>query len=517
MNKNYKLGAVIYLGSRAIYLKIAEKSEKGKMKILENLKYPLNLGQDTFNLEKITPEKIEETCKIINGFLDLISEYKVSKTRAIATTAIKEAKNRDYILDQINVKTGIKFEVFNDVEEKNFIYKKISRVLDNKPKIRKAQNVIAYIGTGSLGVAIYRRGNILSSQHIRVGSLKLSEILKGIQNRTDKFYIVVKEYLSGFTYMLKKVLPQNNIDNLIITGKEINLIKDLCNLNNNKENEINFISKKEFLNVYDKIKEKTPNQVMNEYNLSSEDSELLLPSMTIYKTILEITNAKNFITSTAFISDILLQDMFYPDIARRWNNIFDVNTILSAINLGKKYQYNKAHADAVERYSLTIFDSLKSIHGLNERARLFLQVAAILHDIGKFMSLKGHYYYSYDIIIASNILGLTEEEKKIVANIAKYHSSILPNQNDDSFKHLSSKNRLLVSKLTAILRLGDALDKSHRQKISKIRPEIKNKKLVIKAFSDNTILLEEWTIKQKSALFYEVFGLKVDFKKVLNI
>lgn len=508
-----KKAGVIYLGSRALYMKLAEKQIKGKYKVLENLYYPINFGTESFNKGNITSDKVKETIRIMKGFIKILSEYKVDEIKAVATTAIKEADNKDYIIDQIYTKTDIKVDILNDYEEKNYIYKMISRRLDDRDQLREAQNVLAYIGTGSIGVGLYRGGNIYASQHKEVGSLKLSEILKGIQNRTDVYYKIVEESISGFSHMLKEFLAEENIKNLIISGKEIDIITKLLKLTNQNNQDIYNINIEKFYSLYDQIKEKTPDRLINEYNVSSEEAEILLPAMTIYKTILELSEANQLIFTSALLIDVLIQDLLFPEIEERWNNIFNVNAILSSLRLGKKYKYNKDHMDAVELYALKIFDSLKSLHGMGKNERLILQVAAILHDIGKFMNLKKHYCHSYDIIMASNIVGLNDLEKRLVANIARYHSSIIPNIKDSNYNKLPYKERMIISKLSSILRMGDALDKSHSQKIDNIKAIIKDNTLIIKAFSTKDILLEEITFQKKADLFHEVFGLETEFKK----
>ena len=95
--------AVIYLGSSALYMNIAEKETNKSFRVLEELEYPLNLGHDTFVGEKIQFEKVDEMCKTLINFKKLLNYYRVDKIKVIATTAIREAKNRDYILDQIKV------------------------------------------------------------------------------------------------------------------------------------------------------------------------------------------------------------------------------------------------------------------------------------------------------------------------------------------------------------------------------------------------------------------------------
>jgi exopolyphosphatase/guanosine-5'-triphosphate,3'-diphosphate pyrophosphatase len=501
--------AVIYIGSSALYLKIGEK-RADNMKILESLEYPLNLGHDTFKKDKISFEKVDETCRVLKGFLKLTDEYRIEKIKTVATTAIREAKNRDYILDQIKVKTGLQVEVLDDSEEKIHIYKGMSKKL-KKLGLNDQQALMCYIGTGRLGVSLYSKGNIKYNQNIRIGSLKLSELLGKIQEKTDKFYLVLEEYLRSFTYMLQKSFPIMNISHFVVCGKEIEMIANLCEVE--KEKESWYIPKDKFQNFYDQIKDKTPIQLLNMYNLSPEKSEILLPAMAIYKTVFNFTQAEKIIAPFVFLVDVLLYDTLYSEESRGWNDVFVENTIISAKSIGEKFYYNKKHAEVVTGFTLKIFDGIKAIHGLGDRERLLLEIAAILHDVGKYISLKRHYYHSYDIIYASSILGLNNKEIEIVANVARYHSAKSPNDSDVNYRKLATEDKVLVAKLAAILRLGDSLDRSHIKKFEDLKVNLEAKKLEVIGYSNENTLLEAWTFEQKSELFKEVFGIKAEFIK----
>jgi len=503
-------GAIIYIGSNNIYLKLAEK-RKNKLKILEENTYPLNLGQDTFTTNKIGYEKVNKLCEVLNNFLRLIGDYQIKKIKTIATTAIREADNRDYILDQIEIKTGLKINVLDDTKEKAYIYQDIYRRIKNNSKFTSEKALISYIGTGRLGMAVYYQDKLQSSQNIRIGSLKLSEILGEIQEKTDKFYVVVEEYLSSFSFMLETFLPTKQIKQFITSGKEIELISKLCQAEN-KEG-ISYISKTNFKKLYQQIKDKTPKQIINIYNLQEEKAEVLLPSMALYKTLFDFTAAQQIIVPFASLMDILLFKDLFPKKMQKINQVFTASTISAARNLGQKYNYDHQHAAQVEKFAVKLFDKLTSIHGLESRERLLLQVAAILHDIGKFISLKRHYYHSYDLVRASNILGLSNRETEIVAGITRYHSRKVPHEDSIRYQKLSRDDLILMAKLAAILRLAEALDRGHKQKFSDINIKVTAETMIVEVTTNELTLLEEWNFKQKSSLFSEVFGLKTALNK----
>lgn len=509
MVKNYMIAAVIYIGSNAVTLKIGEKSSKKK--ILEYLEYPLFLGKDTFVKEKIGLEKVDKLCGILDNYKNIINQYKINKIKVFATAALREAKNKDAIVDQIKVRTGFEVEVLDDPEEKTYIYKEICRKLAKYSDFGDKEALITSIGTGSIGVAAYSNGSILFNQTLKVGAMKLSEIFEPVYEASGEFYIVLEEYLKGFTYVLKNLIPIKKIKYFIGAGQELHIIGELCSYK--KDENFVYIKKKDLYNLYDNLKENTAEYIMEKYNFQEEKAESILPSLVIYKTMLEFTDADEILCPFAVLPDVILHEMLYIEDAEILNKQFNKNTIIAAKNVAKRYFYNEEHAEIVEMVALAIFDKLHKIHGMGERERLILQVSAILHDVGKYINVKNHYDHSYNIIKSSDIVGLGNQELEIAANIARYHSSQTPTMEHRGFKTLDSAKKLLVMKLSAIMRIADSIDRSHNQKFEKFEIKYKEGILDIALVTDANILLEEWTLKQKGEYFEDVFGIRPVLRK----
>lgn len=511
--KQLKIGAVIDIGSNALRLKIAEYKQD-EFHILEYLRYPLSLGRDTFSIGKITFETIDKACDVIKGFLNIINEYGVTEVRAVATSAVREAQNREYIIDQIRVKTGLNITVLDSSQEKVYIYRDICRNIE-KHKEFNSKGHMVYIGSGSLAVTLYEKGTITFTQSINIGSLKISEILGKVHNKTEKFYLVVEEYLKTFTEMLKNIVPVIDSKYFFASGREIQMIATLCGAN--QEGNFYYIPKKKFEEFYDIIKVKTPDQLVELYDIAEEKSEVLLTSMAIYNEFLRLTSAEIIAAPALALADALLFEMLYPKECEKLNKIIERSTVLSARNLAIRYQSLGKHEINVEKYSLKIFDKMKNVHGLGSRERLYLQIAALLHDIGKFINLKEHQENSYNIIRNSDIFGLSVMETELIACIARYHTNVIPNMDHYMYNRLKPSQRVLIGKLTSILRIADALDRGHEQKFDNIDVNIKNKQLIIsfKTYKDTT--MEEWAFKTKSEFFGDVYGMKVSINKKKTI
>ena len=194
------------------------------------------------------------------------------------------------------------------------------------------------------------------------------------------------------------------------------------------------------------------------------------------------------------------------------NHNFEEDILSISKNLAKRYHCNKTHINDVMVIALEIFDRMKKIHGLNKRSRLLLQLAVILHDCGKYVNMNSGGADGYNIIMGTEIIGLSHRERQLVANLVKYNTVWLPSY-DRIEGEISREEYILISKLTAILRVANALDRSHKQKITKIKVSLSENKLVLSTDAMEDISLEKALFKSKADFFEEVYGIRPMIKQ----
>ncbi|MCL1884721.1 MAG: HD domain-containing protein [Defluviitaleaceae bacterium] len=504
-----KIASVIDIGSSEIRMHIAQADYSSEtVKYLESLSYPLSIGRDTFNTGKINFDKVDKACEVIKNFLLLAKGYgiRAQNVRTVASTAMREAANIDYILDQIKIKTGVAVHVMDDLEEKRNIYKLLSHYAED---FLKKSAVIVYIGTGSIGVTLFIDGKMPQTWNIRVGSLRMGELFGDLQEYTRDFYRLMEEYLAGYTYKLRDSLPKG-IQHFIVSGQESGLIAELV-LNESSNAPIFEIPRSDFDNFYEKIKRKTIDCISVDYNLDADKAETVLPAVCICRNLLNCTDADVLTASRLLPCDAILFEMLFPEKFLAINKRFDKGTALSAQKLAVRHSANIPHGELVRDFALLIFDKIRRLHGLGSRDKLLLTAAAYLHDVGECVNTLDHHKISYDIIRRSDIVGLTQAEQEIVAIICRFHSST-PDLSTRCYASLPPEKKVRVSKLAAMLRLADAMDRSHTQKCRFADVKLSEDSLLITISTAENMTLEQWAFSQKSRFFEEVFGIKAIMK-----
>jgi len=181
----------------------------------------------------------------------------------------------------------------------------------------------------------------------------------------------------------------------------------------------------------------------------------------------------------------------------------------SALRLGEKYHFDAEHAKVVAEHASSLFDQSHDLHNLDAESKLLLEVAALLHDIGHFINSVDHNKHGYYILKASPLVGLSETKQNVIANIIQYHSKLTPSFQDDGFRSLPPRDRVVVTELSALMRLADGLDVSHTGRVRAIQLEQQKNTWRLKLQGNGDLMLERWALEKRQRLFQDVFGVKL--------
>jgi len=503
-NKKTSLCAVIDIGSSNIKLRIAQRT-KNEMKELERLEQPVGIGHEVFSTGRIGFELLREISKILTGFSQIMSEYGVEQIQAVATTALRECRNWANVADQLMIQNGIHLEILEETQEKSLIYSEILRRFGEEKLTDFSNTLISYVGTGSIGVAACNHGEIVLMQNIRIGSVKIHDVLEGVEERTNKFYVVVEEYLNCLLSDIRKYIEKRSVKELILSGSEFEIIAKHCNVSPKKG--IYEISGKEIQKLYDQTKVLSTEKLCTRYDMTEMEGDEFYAVLAIYDRLLKITKAERVYYINLDIWDPLTRHMLFSKKGEDELALLK-NSVASAEWIAKRYHCDPAHYQFVRARAADIFDRTKKFHGLDRKYRLFLELAAILHECGHYVGSRNHLSASYDLIRSSELYGITREELRLIAILTKYDEHTVPGPDDADFSSFSEKRRLIISKLAAILRLANALDCSGCEKIDEVKLHVEGQKLVVTCVTDKETELEQWAFRVCAEFFRDVFGIK---------
>lgn len=498
--------AAIDVGSYVTEMKVYELSAQYGMKEIDCIQSALELGKDAFTQKKIGVELINELCKVLSDFKRIMSGYKVDAYRACATSAIREAKNKLIMLDYIEKHTGIHLEVLGNSEQRFLDYKSIASSEREFNQIIQDGTAIVDVGGGSVQISLFENGKLMTTQNIRIGNLRVREKLSAIEQTEDHFEKMVEELINNELESFEKLyLKDREIKNIIIIG---DYLLDLMQRESD-ETPVTMITREQFQKRYEEIVSQSQEEVAEKYDIPSESSSLIMPSLVIYKRFIETCNADMLWMPGFSLNDGIAYDYAEKKKIIKNGHNFEDDIIAEARNLAKRYLCNKGHIKTMEKLALAIFDKMKKNHGMGKRERLLLRIAVILHGCGKYVSLTEVSDCSYSIIMATEIIGLSHLEREVIANVVKYNTKEFEYYDViTAYSEMHKEEYLLITKLTAILRVTNALDRSHQQNFENAKFTLKDDKLVITVETQKDITLEKALFEEKADFFEEVFSVR---------
>lgn len=500
-----KLIAAIEIGMTELKFIICEINDLAEITILENLSMFSDVEKDIYIEQKITVNTIQHICKIINGFVNIMKDYDVKEYRAVATSGVREACNREYVIEQIKSKTGICIEVINSSEERFLIYKDIYDTIPGLINLYEEGTIIVNIDSIGMNISAYNKSSLKFTEYIDISPIKLNESLCGIEHYTLNYQKIIEEYINSKIYFLKNIITEMHVKNYIVLGDEAYIIKKLSN---HKLINEGFITKKEILTLNNLIENMTIEQIIERYEFPRKKVESLILSIITLTTVFNMTNAKGMLVPIVLLPKGIICDMVDEKVYTIRREFLLRETLDTSKYIANKFKLDEAHVKYVEHMAIHIFDNTKLLHKLKDRERLYLQIATILYEIGRYIDLYSSEKHCSDIIKSLSIIGFSDDEMSLIACVAKYQSNKIPSFLDEEYFSLNYENRIIVSKLCSILKLANSLDISCKQKINKCDVSFDNKYLYFKCKAARDIRLEQCSFESNTIFFEEVMGIK---------
>jgi exopolyphosphatase/guanosine-5'-triphosphate,3'-diphosphate pyrophosphatase len=494
------------VGSNAMRLAIAEFKSPDRYKILERKRVPVRLGESVFRSNRIAPQTLDQALDAFRDFRRCMEEHDVVVHRAVATSATREAKNRAAFLERVHTETGIDLDLIPGTEEARLV------ALGVRAKIRlRGTSLIMDVGGGSSELALVERGQILLVESHNLGTVRLLEQVGEVGPGPS--LRILRETIRASRFPLLESLRGSSVSQLIGTGGNIEALASLTssaagrgNASERKTVALPVARLKKLLGILAGL---DPGERAKKFDLRPDRADVIVPAGAIFEHVATRTRVRAITVPFVGLVDGVLLDLARQAGASGMKELESSQTLNAAMGVMRKYESDTKHPLHVAELALSLFDQLKRVHELGKRDRLLLEIAALLHEVGNYISTSGHHRHAYYIISQTPILGLNDEELQIVACVARYHRKAPPDTSHECYAELNERARERVRALAAILRLADALDHDHRQRVVGISAKARDSELVLKARTRGDVTLDEWSVGEKGGdLFKEEYGLR---------
>lgn len=460
--------AAIDIGTNSIHMIVVHVRPDLSFEVVDREKDMVRLGAGGLDGRSLTPTAMAAALQTLAKFKRLAESHKVDEIVAAATSATREADNGGDFIAQVDRETGIRIRVISGTEEARLIHLAAAYGVD----VGSSTAAVVDIGGGSVEVTLGTASHLALGKSFKTGVIRLTErFVKSdpLDGRDERR--LVKHINREMGAYLDQIATRG-FDRVIGTSGTILSLGALAsNEGAGRVEDIRNrrVSAKAFRRLRKRLVAADIEERLAIPGLDPRRADLSVAGSVLFDTILRRLGAEEFTLCDLALREGLVLDYInrnsarirkierYPDVRRR-----------SVVELGERCGYWSEHAQQVARLALSIFDQTRSVHGLTDREREWLEYGALLHDIGVHISYERHHRHSYYLIKNGDLRGFDPQEIEIMALVARYHRQATPKKAHDGFGDLTGPLRRTVKILAAIVRLAEGLDRSHAQALSGI-------------------------------------------------
>ena len=509
---------VVDVGSNAIRLQVIEiRDAAGEPLVLESRREAVRLGQDVFLTGSIPQASVRGAVEALRRFAALCQRWQVKGIRAVATSAVREAANRERILRRIEEASGIRVEVISGAEEAWLLARGVEARLD----LSRGRSLLVDVGGGSVEVTLVEDGQVTFSESYRLGAVRLLEALarapqaKGQSREGVNFVELVEQYVGSLDGRIRERLGLARIARFVATGGNVESLADLAARAGTlrKSDGCDALQCKDLAGWIQRLAGLSYGERVQQLGLAPDRADVILPAAVVYYRLASLARVPEILVPRVGLRDGLLREVVAGHLETAHAAERRETVLAGARALARKYHSDLEHVEKVCELSLRLFDQTAELHRLGAEERVLLEAAALLHDVGTFVATSAHHKHGYYLIRNSDLVGLSDEERELVALVARYHRRSAPKPSHEPFQLLPRTDRARTLKLAALLRLADALDREHQGKVADVSVELGPRsvqlRLHVRRGTRDGLALERWAVGRKDELFQMAFNRRV--------
>jgi exopolyphosphatase/guanosine-5'-triphosphate,3'-diphosphate pyrophosphatase len=459
--------AAIDAGSNAVRLSVARAYSALDVEPLVNERFALRLGEGVFVRHRFSEDVLKRGVKAFAHLKEIMEEYGVTKYRAVATSASREARNASTLVHRIKQATGVRLEVISAKEESRLGREAAIAALGPE----SPPNCVVDLGGGSLEINLLKDNTILQSAQLPIGTVRLMTTL-GIPGAIRPAQAEqVRRYLRA---LLDSRLPNRpNLADQVAVALGGNA-ETLSNVAPGPRREglptleISLLRER-----LPDILERNVRERMKTYGVRRDRADVMGIAAIIFVILGRYLNIRHFLIPTVGIREGILQEIARDAFSRKEPHRYTAEArqiLVGTRSFARRLEYDLRHAEHVRELCLMLFDQLQPLHHLPPQARVQLESGALLHDIGHRVSHRGHHKHGEYLALNGDIPGLEGRDRNIAAAIVRYHNrKSTPDADHPAYSALNNSDKRVVRRLAAILRIAEGLDHSHRQRVEDIR------------------------------------------------
>lgn len=481
--------AAIDVGTNAVRLELARVLPDGSLETLHTERDPVRPGEGLFTSGSMRRDVADRLLATLRRYSALCRRYG-ARVRAVATSAVREARNRDEIVRRARREAQLNLEVVSGKEEARLI---CLGVLHGSPPLKRS--LLFDIGGGSSEVAFAFGEHAKELWSLDLGAVRLTEMFRLSGEVPKKQLKLIRRYArDAAAEALPAKLPGRPAAALGSSGT-IQTVVGFA-----RAEGTGHATTKQLEKAVEELADMDSERRRKRFDPRRAD--IIVAGAVILEALM-----KHFDLDTITAVDRGLREGVLLDLVKR-RRIGDADASLTeaAIVLGRRFAFGEKHSRDVARLALELFDQLAPMHQLPAASRPWLEAAALLHDVGHALNHQRHHKHTHYLILNADLPGLSDRERRLVACIARFHRRSPPEPAHEALEGLTATEIRIVRKASTLLRIADSLDATHNQPVVRLSARVSGRKVIVSLKTRTPIDLELWNVSHELGVFRDVFG-----------
>ncbi len=503
---------LVDLGTNSVRLLVVRINANRSYTILNQHKVMVRLGEGEFVKQRLRPEAMERTILVLRRFADMARNLGAEEIYAVATSATRDAENRDSFIERVRREADIDLKVISGLEEARLIYLGVASGVH----LGNRNALFIDIGGGSTEVVVGNQVEYSYLDSLKLGCIRLANIffLPGEEEPVDDHrYALLRQYIRNASLRSVQRLAESDFDLVLGSSGTIETLAEIARRapgrSKKREDEgDSVVTFGQIEAVIRKLRSATLSERRKIPGMTPERADIIIPGAAILHTLMQELKLREIRVCARSLKNGLLVDYLMrgtyggylePEMSVREQSV---------LQLGRSCGFDEEHARHIAELCLQLFDGAAAIglHDLGKRDRELLFYAALLHDVGLFLSFSNHQAHSFYIIRNVELLGFHAQEIAAIAATAFYHRKRAPKKSDPEFALPDAPSRKAVRVMSMFLRMAESMDRSHQRFVRRVEFVRRGDVIILQITTIPGCQLEIWSLEEHIGTFAKLFG-----------
>ncbi len=504
--------AFIDIGTNSIRLLLVKLHPNQTYTVLSLQKETVRLGDEEFTDDILRPEAMQRALHVCKQFADMARSNQADEIVAVATSATREARNKNTFLRLLHKEADLDVHTVSGPEEARLIYLGVSNGFD----LKGGRGLFVDIGGGSTELIVGDQINFDTLDSLKLGAIRLTSRFfskADVGKVSPKQYRAIRQYISNAAIRSLQKLQWHTFDFIVGSSGTIENVASVAAQRDFGRPLVkdDIISYEQVSSTMKYLCSLTLEERSQVPGLNPRRADIVIAGGAVLHTIMkELSIDELRITELGMQHGLLVDYMLrHAYLQRSGQGSLREEDVMRFV---RKLQVDITHAAKVRDLALAMFDSGRNegLHDIDDHHRELLGHAAILHDLGIFLSYNGHESHSYYLIKNNAWIGFDQDEVQVMASLAYFHRKRFPQMKYPEFAAVDEDSRKAVQQMAILLRLAEALDRSHKGAVNRVAFRLKKRQAILDVTCLQDCQLEMWGLGDHARAFRKAFGYSLE-------